>query len=119
MRIKIKHNRLRPKPNMKNKKNITKEDKEYLSYLQTLENNCFACGQRNKIEWHHVKQYSTDKKNHNRLIPLCGEECHRNGQTLSAHGTPKKFRESFPIEKQESYADRIYTKYRQMLKELT
>jgi len=111
MRTKIKHSRLRPKPSQKNKKKITNEDKDYLEWLQNQDFVCFACGKQNGIEWHHVKECSTDKKNHQRLIPLCGEECHRNGQELSAHGTPKKFREVYPVKAQNAFADRIYSFY--------
>lgn len=107
----IKHKRLRPKKSFKNKSKITDADKQYLEWLQLQDYSCFACGEQNGIEWHHVKEFSTDKKNHKRLIPLCGEKCHRNGLDLSAHGTPKKFREAFCIEDQNIQADLIYATF--------
>ncbi|MCF6330981.1 MAG: hypothetical protein L3I99_05480 [Sulfurimonas sp.] len=109
--MKINHKRLRPKICQKNKKSITQGDKDYLAWLQTQDYPCFVCKKYNKIEWHHVKEYSSDKKNHKRLMPLCGEECHRNGLTLSAHGTPKRFKEIFPMSVQNDYADTIYNLY--------
>jgi len=94
---------------------LSMNDKKYLSWLQTTSYACFACGGDNGIEWHHVKRDSTDKKNHTRLIPLCGVECHRLGTVLSAHGTPKKFRETFSMEFQNEYADRIYSEYKETM----
>jgi len=61
-----------------------------------------------------LKLNSSDKKNHKRLIPLCGVEHHRLGQTLSAHGTPKKWRETFSMEMQNEFADKIYKEYKDM-----
>jgi len=106
----IKHNRIKPKYNGKNKKKITDEDKDYLEWLQHQNYKCFVCGKQNGIEWHHVKLHSTDKKNHKRLIPLCGNEHHRLGE-LSPHGNPKKWRETFSMELQNEFADEIYQEY--------
>ena len=118
------HNRLKPKKEstfgknksplkgskkrLTKKSTITKIEKEYLEWLQNQDYPCFVCGKRNNIEWHHVKENSTDKKNHTRLIPLCGESCHRNGQILSAHGTPVKWRETYSMEEQNHHAKKIY-----------
>ena len=41
-----KSNRLRPKPSMKNNRKASKEDKEYLQYLQTTDYACLVCGTR-------------------------------------------------------------------------
>ncbi len=102
---------IKPKYSAKNKKLITVEDSAYLKWLKSLSVVCFCCGKQNGIEWHHVKQTSSDKKNHKRLIPLCGIICHRLGTVLSAHSTPKKFRAIFSIEKQNAHADEFYKKY--------
>jgi len=113
MGIKIKANRIKPKYNGKNKKKITTEDKKYLEWLQAQSYKCFVCGKINPndpVEWHHVKLHSTDKKNHKRLIPLCGSEHHRNGE-LSPHGSPKRWRETFGMEIQNDFADEIYREY--------
>lgn len=116
------HKRLNPKKpfsgKAKNRKGNKKDtaicdiDKRYLKWLQTTTYACLVCGKHNAIEWHHVKRDSTDKKNHKRLIPLCGIEHHRLGIKLSAHGTPKKFRDTFSIEFQNTYADEIYQEFR-------
>ena len=72
---------------------------------------CFVCGGFNGIEWHHVKEVSSDAKNHKRQIALCGVEHHRLGQTLSAHGTPKKWRATYSMQEQNEAADKIYADY--------
>ncbi len=93
------------------------EEREYLSWLKSeasSEFSCFVCGKiksDDRIEWHHVKLDSSSKKNHKRLIPLCGHEHHRLGTVMSPHGTPKKFREQYPIEVQNGRADEIYNYY--------
>ena len=110
MSLEIKANRIKPKYNGKNKKKITNEDKDYLQWLQEQNFACFVCGKRNKIEFHHIKEHSTDRKNHKRLIPLCGAEHHRCGE-LSPHGNPKRWRETFSMELQNDFADEIYAEY--------
>ncbi len=47
------------------------------------------------------------------VIPLCGVEHHRLGTELSAHGTPKKFREVFPVQSQRNYATILYNEYKE------
>ena len=101
--------------NRKGDKKVTDEDKKYLSYLQTTDYSCMVCGQSNGIEWHHVKRDSTDKKDNTRLVPLCGIEHHRLGSTLSAHGTPKKFREKFSMKFQFRYAKEIYDEFKRIV----
>ena len=111
MSLKIKANRIKPKYNGKNKKKTTDEDKEYLEWLQHQDYKCFVCGKQNGIEFHHIKEYSTDKKNHQRLIPLCFMH-HRLSNDISAHGTPKKWRETYTMEQQNEVADKIYQDYK-------
>jgi hypothetical protein len=99
----------------KSKKSLlTKEEQDYLTWLQGRENSvCFVCGKRNfndDLEWHHVKKSSSDKKNHFRLIPLCGHLHHRNGD-LSPHGNAKRWRETFSLEMQLIYAAEIHLEY--------
>jgi len=94
---------------------LTIEEKKYLEYLNSIRNEvkCFACGENNpndSIEWHHVKNRSSDKKNHLRLIPLCGREHHRNGD-ISPHGNAKKWREIFDYSTQLIYAAGIHLRY--------
>jgi len=90
------------------------DDMEYLQWLQDQPYKCFACGKQNGIEWHHVKLNSVDKKNHKRLIPLCGVEHHRLGE-LSPHGNPRKWREKFSMKIQNDFADKIYQEYLETL----
>ena len=98
--------------NLKNDKPVrfNKSDKKYLEWLQEQSHTCFVCGQQNGIEWHHVKRDSTDRKNHKRLIPLCGVEHHRIGE-LSPHGNPRLWRQTYSMEEQNSFADYIYKQY--------
>ena len=99
----------------KSKKSLLiKEEQDYLTWLQGRENSvCFVCGKRNfndDLEWHHVKNSSSDKKNHFRLIPLCGHLHHRNGD-LSPHGNAKRWRETFSLQVQLIYAAEIHLEY--------
>lgn len=98
----------------KKSQNLSKEEKDFLDWLQKREHTvCFVCGKRNPmddIEWHHVKRSSSDKKNHLRLIPLCGSKHHRNGE-LSPHGGARRFRETFSYESQLAYAAGIHLEY--------
>ena len=107
---KIKSNRIKPKYSGKNKKVISKEDKGHLEWLQTTDYGCLVCGNLSNREWHHVKEHSTDKKNHKRLIPLCCMH-HRLSNEFSAHGTPSLFRKTYPMEVQNALADKIYQIY--------
>ena len=108
----------------KSKNNIvSKDDREYLDWLHEEEQGysypCFVCGKNSSsdtTEWHHIKEGSGDKKDHKRQIPLCGNEHHRLGTVLSAHGTPRKFRETYPMEMQYKYADKIYSDFLQYIK---
>ena len=122
---KIKDGRLKPKPvgtfgkakkpykgkNRNRKGSVSDSDKSFLSWLQSSSYGCMVCGRHDGIEWHHVKLNSCSKKDHTKLIPLCGIEHHRVGTVLSAHGTPKKFRETYSIEYQEDYALSIFNEY--------
>ncbi len=92
------------------KNQISKDEKDYLDWLQNQSYGCFVCGQQNGIEWHHVKKFSSDKKNHFRLIPLCFMH-HRISNELSAHGTPRKFRDLYPLDIQNIFANNIYIAY--------
>lgn len=97
----------------KKRSTITKEEQAYLDYVQTIQRPCIRCHKINPqdgIEWHHIKQYSSDKKDHSRLIPLCGNECHKNGKE-SVHGNKKGFFLKFPWEYQVKLADRYFNEY--------
>ena len=102
----VSSNRLKPKPF---------KDPKYLSWLHAQGLCCFSCGGYNKIELHHVKQFSSDHKDDRQVIPLCGEECHRNGMKLSPHGTPKAWRKIYPMQMQLDYAEMLYSKYKESI----
>lgn len=102
--------RLKPKYSSKNVKVVDVEGLKYLHILKGMDLPCFACGAYGSIELHHIKECSSDKKVHTEVLPLCGDKCHRLGTELSAHGTPKKFREVFPIELQREFAKELYKK---------
>lgn len=88
------------------------KDPAYMKWVATdLMPRCFICGGFCGIELHHIKEFSSDKKNDKRVIPLCGESCHRIGKIMSAHGTPVKFRLEYPIKMQVHYADTMYSIY--------
>ena len=112
---KYKHERIK-------KKSKPFKDKEYLAWLHNQELKCFACGgyatMDDGIELHHVKETSSDKRNDNEVIPLHGIKCHRLGVELSAHLTPKKFRETFPVGAQLKYAKELYNRYLRYKEEL-
>ena len=102
---KIKHNRIKPK--------APKEPK-YLQWLHKVKMpECFVCGISCGIEMHHIKRSSSDYRDDSKVIPLCHE--HHLGVTFSAHGTPKKWREIYPISVQLEYAEKLYKDYKDMV----
>jgi len=110
----------------KSDKNLaTPEEKEFMDWIredsQYLRYPCFVCGKHNPndpIKWHHVKLYSSDKKNHKRLIPLCDVEHHRLGKEISPHGTPKKWRETYSMEEQNAFADKVWNDFQEYKKNI-
>lgn len=103
--------RTNKKPSMKNKKRITDEEKDFLEWLKNQQLNCFVCGTKNGIELHHVKESSSCRKNHKRVIPLCGVEHHRLGK-YAVHVNKKWFFEKYPIKMQEEFADSLYQDFK-------
>jgi len=94
---------------IKKKAKVSEKDLTYLNWLQAQTNyGCMVCNS-GKIQWHHVKEHSTDKKDHSRLIPLCIE--HHTGNELSPHGTPKLWREIYSMEVQHEEAKAIHLQY--------
>lgn len=94
----------------KNKKDgITKDERAYLSWFALQYLPCIVCGTYSNIQGHHIKERSTDKKDHFKLIPLCVE--HHTGNKVSPHGSKKEFFNMFPIEAQRTIAFVIYNKY--------
>lgn len=118
----LKSNRLRPKPNQKNKGRIKPKDlidKEFMSWVHDEKRPpCFSCGRDyfynseiDRTELHHIKEASTDPKNDREVIPLCGIECHRLGNKLSVHGTATKFRRKYSIKNQRDHSKLLYLEY--------
>lgn len=91
------------------KTGITKEEKTYLEWFAQQSLSCIVCGTHFMIQGHHVKERSTDRKNHFQLIPLCSE--HHTGNKISPHGAKKAFFNMFPIEAQRTIAFVIYNKF--------
>ena len=86
------------------------KDPKYLTWLHNQTPQCFVCGQYNKIELHHAKEHSSDKKDDRVVIPLCGEEHHRTGK-LSPHGGTKLWRETYSMDEQIAYANKLRKEY--------
>lgn len=103
------HKRIKEKPSIKNKKTITELDRKYLDYFANSNKACFVCETLNGVQGHHIKKFSSDKKIHSKMIPLCIE--HHVGSTLSPHGTPKLFKEKFNFTFQEEVAKMHYDKF--------
>jgi len=91
------------------KTGITKEEKIYLEWFAQQGLSCIVCGTHFMIQGHHVKERSTDRKNHFQLIPLCSE--HHTGNKISPHGAKKAFFNMFPIEAQRTIAFVIYNHF--------
>ena len=94
---------------------ITAQEQEFMTWIhddaQYLDYPCFVCGKHNpndRIRWHHIKLVSSDKKNHKRQIPLCDNEHHRLGTEISPHGTPKKWRATYSMYKQNKFAKSVW-----------
>lgn len=100
--MKFNHKKIKPQP---------VKDSNYLAWLHNQQLSCFACDSRMGIQIHHVKRDSTDMRTDDKTIPLC-YECHL-GSKLSAHGTPKQFRELYPMDIQLEAAKLLYTRYKE------
>ena len=103
------HKVKKPKAKKVNKNKPTAHEQKYLNWLQEQWYGCFHCNGGSNIEWHHVKLNSTDKKNHTRLIPLCLE--HHKGSTISPHGAPSHWRNTYTMKEQNEAAAEIYYKF--------
>ncbi|MDH5464557.1 MAG: hypothetical protein OEW60_02950 [Thiovulaceae bacterium] len=93
-----------------------KAKKSELPFLQWLHDEtqlhrytCLVCDTPVQ-DWHHVKLYSSDKKDHKRLIPLC--KVHHTGGSPSPHVTPVLWRETYSLEYQHKIADAIYAEFK-------
>ena len=105
---KYKHGRVK-------EKSVAFKDKDYLTWCHQQDLKCFACGEKahidDGIELHHIRDRSITHRDDDKIIPLHGIKCHRLGTELSAHLTPKKFRNIFPVGSQLMYAKKLYERY--------
>jgi len=107
---KVSHGRLRDKPSQKNNKKTSENDKMFLEWASNQDMPCIICHTMESIELHHIKRYSSDVKDHKKLIPLCSDH-HKYNMDISAHANKKAFEELFPIENQEIIAKGIYFQF--------
>ena len=92
-------------------KRITNDDElAYLNWAKEQDLRCMVCGSMS-FELHHLKQASSDKKVHYKVMPLCRE--HHTGNKFSIHGTKKDFFEVYTWESQNIIADKLYKKYKE------
>jgi len=116
----LNHERIKPKPTstfwnrkpMKKKRITTDDELAYNHWLhhkdQMKKFKCMVCG--SKVQhYHHVKEYSTDKKRQNVQIPLCNK--HHLGTELSPHGNAPKWRETYSMEHQDKVAHLLHLRY--------
>lgn len=115
----VKVNRLKPKYDGSNNSGATVLEQQFMDWLHTEEQfkyyACVICGRiecyEDSIDWHHIKQASSDKKDHKKQIPVCHNRCHILGKEFSIHGTPVKFREKFSWKVQNEIADEIFSRF--------
>lgn len=101
---KIKCNRIKPK---------AKKLPQYLKWLHEVKMpECFVCGSFLGVQMHHIKRSSSDYRDDTKIIPLCHE--HHLGVTFSAHGTPKDFRDEYPIYMQLEYGEVLYQEFKRI-----
>ena len=99
------HKRVKPKAH---------KEAKYLNWFhEVLRPPCFVCNVSVGIQAHHVKEGSSDKRNDNQIIPLCYN--HHLGNEFSVHGTPREFREAYPIKEQLKHAETLYERYKDEL----
>lgn len=115
--MKFNHNRLRPKPSQKNTKHRIKpdvfKDKEYLHWLHNDRRPaCALCGTPYNAgtELHHIRDVMVLGRDDSYVIPLCGVQCHRLGES-SAHGGTRKFNELLSKDEQMEISESLYYEY--------
>ena len=97
--------------NKKGYKRITTDDElKYLTWLKKQNINCLVCGCKD-TQIHHIKEKSTDKKNHYKVIILCKR--HHIGKEISPHGNKKEFFKIYPIEYQKAIAKHLLKIYKE------
>jgi len=94
---------------------ITKDEKKYFEWLKSQYIPCIVCSAlevetKSMIEFHHIKEFSSDRKNHKEVIPLCADH-HKYNLEISAHSNKKAFFEMFPMESQKKIAEKIHNQF--------
>ncbi len=101
LKKKVTHKKLKPQ---------AVKDADYMAWLHNEHLECFVCHSRQGIQIHHVKEHSTDMRTDDKAIPLCYE--HHLGVDMSAHGTPGRFKELYPMKVQLEKAKSLYDRYK-------
>lgn len=97
--------------NNKGYKRITTDDElKYLNWLKRQNIGCLVCNSKD-TEIHHIKERSTDKKNHYEVLILCKK--HHTGREISPHGNKKEFFRQYPIEYQKTIAKHLLEAYKE------
>lgn len=87
---------------------------KYLKWLHEVEQpECFVCHLSSGIQLHHVKRYSSDNRDDDKVIPLCYD--HHLGTEFSVHNNSVEFREIYTMEEQLASAKELYTKYKETI----
>jgi len=84
--------------------------KEYLDWFHNQGFCCLICG-NSQIEAHHIKNTSSDIKDDRYLLPLC-EFHHKYSDHMSPHGSPKKWREAYPMDVQMAISTKLYERFK-------
>lgn len=82
------------------------KSKDYLAWFHNQGFGCMVCANP-QIEAHHVKEHSSDNRDDRYILPLC-EYHHRYSELMSPHGSPKIWRETYPIDVQKSIATKLF-----------
>ena len=85
------------------------KDPEYLRWVHENQK-CLVCGS-NDIELHHCKDKSIKGRDDRYVLALCPN--HHRCSELSPHGTPKLFKERYPISAQIQTAHQLYETYKE------
>ena len=94
------------------------KDPEYLAWLHKIKKPfCCLCGRHhvsseqdslNYTEMHHIKSHDIVGRDDSKVIPLCGDTCHRIGKH-SIHASKQNFALSY--DEQIRVADGLYSEY--------
>lgn len=78
-------------------------------FHEVYQPSCFVCGSLVGVQFHHIKEHSSDERDDMFGLPLCYE--HHLGNEFSPHGTPVKFKKVYPMVIQHAWSLEMYNKY--------